>query len=179
MSKRINQKRVSKDYSDLLKQISTTRGKDYCVVTFVGSDYNVALENSLANMYDFSFYIRGPENTPYVGGMYEIRFEVGANYPFMPPKVTFKTKIYHPNINNQGSVCLDILKEQWTPALCFTQLSMSLSALLCHPNPGDPLMPEIAQLQINNLKQFKINAIDHTKKNAVRDYLNREYQTIE
>jgi hypothetical protein len=40
-------------------------------------------------------------------------------------------------------------------------------------------MPEIAQLQINNLKQFKINAIDHTKKNAVRDYLNREYQTIE
>lgn len=172
---RVNEQRVAKDFNDLLRQIRDTRDKDCCVITFVEKDYDSALENSLAKMYDFIILMRGPEDTPYAGGMYKVRFEVGADYPFKAPKVTFLTPIYHPNINDRGTICLDILKDQWTPALCFTELCMSISALLCAPNGNDPLAAELGNLYNTNRKKFNTNATEHTKKNAVRDYLNREY----
>ena len=65
--------------------------------------------------------------------------QIPADYPFKPPKMKFDTKIWHPNISSQtGAICLDILKNEWTPALTIRTALISLQALLCAPEPDDP-----------------------------------------
>ena len=94
--------------------------------------------------------IMGPDDSPYTGGVFFLNIHFPPDYPFKPPKVTFTTKIYHANINSNGSICLDILKDQWSPALTISKVLLSISSLLTDPNPDDPLVPEIANLYKSN-----------------------------
>ena len=64
----------------------------------------------------------GPGDSPYSGGVFFVMIQFPPDYPFKPPKVQFQTKVYHPNVNSQGSICLDILKEQWSPALTISKV---------------------------------------------------------
>lgn len=64
----------------------------------------------------------GPADSPYAGGVFFVSITFPPDYPFKPPKVMFKTRVYHPNVNSQGSICLDILKEQWSPALTISKV---------------------------------------------------------
>lgn len=79
----------------------------------------------------------GPGDSPYSGGVFFVMIHFPPDYPFKPPKVQFQTKVYHPNVNSQGSICLDILKEQWSPALTISKVdlpsisSVSSPALEC------------------------------------------------
>ena len=66
--------------------------------------------------------IMGPADSPYAGGVFFSLIHFPPDYPFKPPKVQFQTKLYHPNVNSQGSICLDILKEQWSPALTISKV---------------------------------------------------------
>lgn len=102
--------------------------------------------------------ITGPEDTPYFGGIFSLDIHFPTDYPFKAPKMNFITKIYHPNINAAGSICVDILRENWSPALTISKVLLSVSSLLNDPNPNDPLDVEIADQYKNNKKLFEETA---------------------
>ena len=121
---------------------------------------------NIDNIYKWSATILGPEGSPYEGGVFLLKIYFPNEYPFKPPKVEFQTKIYHPNINKDGSICLDILKNEWSPALTVSKILLSISSLLTDPNPADPLVPEIANLYKKNKKLYNKKAALWTKKYA-------------
>ena len=98
--------------------------------------------------------IIGPDNTPYSGGIFDLDIYFPNDYPFKAPKCNFITKIYHPNINSAGSICVDILKESWSPALSISKVLLSISSLLNDPNPNDPLEAIIAKQYKENKSEF-------------------------
>lgn len=110
--------------------------------------------------------IVGPDDSPYSGGVFFLTITFPTDYPFRAPKCNFTTKIYHPNINANGSICLDILKDQWSPALTISKVLLSISSLLTDANPDDPLVPEIAQVYKTNKAKFEATAREWTKKYA-------------
>jgi len=127
---------------------------------------NISAGPKLDNMNEWEGTIIGPVDTPYSGGIFNLEIIFTSDYPFKPPKIKFLTKIYHPNINDNGTICLDVLKDQWSPALTIGKVLLSICSLLSDPNPNDPLSPEIAQLYINDRKLFNKNAQDYTNKYA-------------
>ena len=103
--------------------------------------------------------IRGPADTPYEGGRFAIDIVFPPDYPYGPPKMKFITKIWHPNISSQtGAICLDILKDEWTPALSVRTALLSLQALLCAPEPSSPQDAQVAEEYLKKPDQFQNNA---------------------
>lgn len=113
------------------------------------------------NLRHFDVEIEGPQETPYAGGTFKLELFLPEEYPMEPPKVRFLTRIYHPNIDRLGRICLDILKgiindwmlasfrfccvDKWSPALQVRTVLLSVQALLAGPNPDDPLANDVAQ----------------------------------
>ncbi len=118
------------------------------------------------NIYQWNATIFGPVGTPYENGVFKLNINFPLEYPFKPPKVTFVTKVYHPNINSSGSICLDILKDKWSPALTISKVLLSICSLLDEPNPDDPLVPDVANELKHNKSKFLNNAREWTLKYA-------------
>merc|ERR1711974_577152 len=97
------------------------------------------------NIYEWVSTIMGPATWAYEGGVFFLDITFPQDYPFKPPKVVFRTRIYHCNINSSGAICLDILKDNWSPALTISKVLLSVCSLLTDPNPNDPLVSSIAQ----------------------------------
>ncbi|KAJ1550364.1 Ubiquitin-conjugating enzyme 13 [Cladochytrium tenue] len=102
----------------------------------------------------------------YQGGVFRLELFLPDDYPMAPPKVRFLTKIYHPNIDKLGRICLDILKDKWSPALQIRTVVLSIQALLSAPNPDDPLANDVAQQWKDNEKLAILTARDWTNKYA-------------
>ena len=91
------------------------------------------------------------------GGKYLFSFHFPDDYPYNPPKVMCKTKIYHPNIDYDGNVCLNMLKEDWNPTYTGLSCIAGVYQLFVEPNPNDPLNHDVAKLMRDNMEQFKEN----------------------
>jgi ubiquitin-conjugating enzyme E2 D/E len=143
-------KRINKELQDL--------GRDppaNCSAGPVGDD-----------LFHWQATIMGPEDSPYAGGVFFLNIYFPADYPFKPPKVNFTTRIYHCNINANGGICLDILKDQWSPALTISKVLLSICSLLTDANPDDPLVPEIAQIYRTDRARHDATAREWTAKYA-------------
>lgn len=118
------------------------------------------------DLYKWEATIIGPEKTPYESGVFKLEILFPNNYPFKPPKIKFITRIFHPNINRYGNICLDILDKQWSPALTINKVLLSISSLLSDPNADDPLDVRAAQLYNENKEEFNQIARKYTLENA-------------
>ncbi|KAJ5397163.1 hypothetical protein N7509_005276 [Penicillium cosmopolitanum] len=101
-------KRINKELTDLGRDPPSS-----CSAGPVGDD-----------LFHWQATIMGPGDSPYSGGVFFLTINFPTDYPFKPPKVHFTTRIYHPNINSNGSICLDILRDQWSPALTISKGSL-------------------------------------------------------
>nr|XP_020449738.1 ubiquitin-conjugating enzyme E2 2-like [Monopterus albus] len=172
-------KRISKELTDLSRDPPAQ-----CSAGPVGED-----------MFHWQATIMGPPDSPYQGGVFflkkksvnpmflnwcipgsrnapmqtSIRSGTALQYSHMcfSPQVAFTTRIYHPNINSNGSICLDILRSQWSPALTISKVLLSICSLLCDPNPDDPLVPEIARIYKTDPVRYNKTAQDWTQKYAM------------
>jgi ubiquitin-conjugating enzyme E2 D len=119
---------------------------------------NIANEN----VFIWTGTILGPINTPYENGIFFVDIRFPSEYPLKPPKITFRTKIYHPNIDGDGNICLDILRNQWSPILTISKVLLSVCSMLEDPNPDDPLDPNIATQYKNDINAFRTTARQYT-----------------
>lgn len=113
-------------------------------------------------------HIHGPKDTPYEGGYFELLVNFPDEYPHKAPQMKFVTRCYHPNIDGAGGICINILKDEWSPAFTVLAVLRSLSALLAAPNPEDPLVMSIANEFKNNRKAFEAKAREYTRLHAMK-----------
>ena len=107
----------------------------------------ITIDQDTSNPKHLTGTIKGPTDTCYEGGLFIVDINIPIDYPFNPPKMKFLTKLWHPNVSSQtGAICLDILKDQWSPALTIKTAMLSLQALLCSPEPDDPQDAEVANM---------------------------------
>ena len=112
--------------------------------------------------------INGPEGTPYHGFQLTLNIKLPENYPFSAPKVDFTSNIWHPNVGGSGNICLDILKDQWTPALKLSAVLFSISSLLNEPNPASALNSEAGRQYTSNREEYNRKVIETCSQNFTK-----------
>ncbi|KAJ9100537.1 hypothetical protein QFC21_003580 [Naganishia friedmannii] len=148
-------KRINKEIADIHKAQKS------------GEMGDILLQPDETNMHRWTGWLPGPPGSPYEGGHFEVAIELPKDYPFTPPKLQWITPIYHCNISmSTGAICLDTLKNNWSPALSIFKVMLSLSALLCDPNPDDPLVREIAMQWRKSRPEHDRKAAQLTKEQA-------------
>ncbi|KAK3204919.1 hypothetical protein Dsin_018965 [Dipteronia sinensis] len=100
------------------------------------------------NLYNWVSTIIGPTGTPYEGGIFFLDIIFPSDYPFKPPKVIFKTRIYHCNVDSAGNVWLDILKDSWSPALTITKVLLAIRLMFTNPDTYSPIVLDIAHMYL-------------------------------
>ena len=111
--------------------------------------------------------LMGPKGTPYQNGVFFLDVVFPHDYPFKPPKVTFKTKIYHPNVNKSGAICLDLVKTDWCPSTTLEKVLEAIYGLMKCPNAEKALVPEIGKVLKEDANEFNKIATEWTNKFAV------------
>ncbi|KAI8872350.1 ubiquitin conjugating enzyme E2 [Ramicandelaber brevisporus] len=111
------------------------------------------------DLYKWKALIRGPAGSPYRAGIFTLNIDYPLEFPFKPPKIAFGHKVYHPNVDESGAICLDALKSDgWKPSLQIKAILQQIWELLQKPNPDDPLNADIANQYVNNRPAFEQTA---------------------
>ena len=126
------QRRLARDLKRLQKDASDDKGYAACP--------------NANNILEWEAYIFGPRDTIWEGAVLKLSMKFTEEYPKTPPMVKFLTRVYHPNVYNDGRICIDILDRQWTPIYDVCSILTSLQSLLTDPNPASPANTEAATL---------------------------------
>ena len=105
--------------------------------------------------------ILGPDETIWEGGVFKLKIEFTEEYPSKPPNVMFYTKMFHPNIYNDGKICLDILQKQWTPCYTVVSILTSIQSLLTDPNTESPANSEAAKMFDEDVDEYNGKVREH------------------
>ena len=122
-----------------------------------------------SNLNKWTCAIKGPDDTPYENGYFQMEINFPPNYPFKPPRVAFITEIFHPNVSNED-ICLDILACQWNPTFTVPKLLMALRSLLDEPNFDDPLYSEATELHNKSKEEFNKKVRELVQEKAIKNF---------
>lgn len=112
------------------------------------------------DIFNWHVTIDGPEGTPFLGGKFILHLDFSENYPFKWPKVKFLTKIYHPNVSEQGEICMRAIEENWAPTRNATFIVETVLTLIKCPQLDDPLDENIANVYRNNENAWAATAAE-------------------
>ncbi|OSC97612.1 ubiquitin-conjugating enzyme [Trametes coccinea BRFM310] len=126
----------------------------------------LAVEPVEDNVFEWKCAIKAAPNSPYKGGTFHFNLSLPENFPFKAPTVTFTTKIYHPGINEEGQICVPILRDQWKPTITLSSVLSTIQDKLNNPSPDDPFEPAIAAQLKNDKGKFLATAQEWTRKYA-------------
>ena len=123
-------------------------------------DPDLVLAPNEDNLSQWRAWIRGPEETAFEGGVFELEISTCSQYPLAPPTIRMVTPIFHPNIHGvSGEICLDILKSEWSPAWTLSSACTAIRALLSAPNPDSPLNCDAGNImRAGDLEGFRAQA---------------------
>merc|ERR1712072_1100250 len=147
-------RRANKEFKNV-----TTKSADIAEVHFGGNGEDALSWNVL---------LKGPEDTCYEGAEFSLSFSFPGDYPFKAPKVTFviPAQIYHPNVNEEGLICLDILKSSYSPAVSCPQILEAIRLLLQHPSTDAPLRAEVGKQYTDDQEAFEQAAMEAWQNNS-------------
>lgn len=120
-----------------------------------GIEYIDNEENSVSEIHAI---ISGPEGTPFVGGRFRMKLVLSEDYPNSPPRGFFLTKIFHPNVANNGDICVNTLKKDWTPTVTLKHILQVIRCLLIVPFPESSLNDEAGKLFMDSYDEFAARA---------------------
>ncbi|KAF2457935.1 putative ubiquitin conjugating enzyme [Lineolata rhizophorae] len=124
-----------------------------------------------SNVHTWEILMDGPENSVYAGGHFKLNLTLPKDYPFKPPTLNFATKIYHPNVSNdgKGSMCLGMLRsDEWKPPNRLLAVVNMARSLLLEPNPDDAVEPQLADQYKNDRAEFDKTARDWVRRYAAK-----------
>lgn len=130
------------------------------------------------NIYDFNIYISGPKETPYVGNNFSLNIKIPDDYPNSPPNIRFQTKMFHVNVDKDGNICLDVLRDGWMHNMQLIDIIEEIYNLLKYPNTYSPLNDELYRYyKTNGYRKYLISIRDNTKIYGIKnsdEYLSDE-----
>lgn len=116
------------------------------------------------DLFKWRAFIKGPPDTPYEGGLFQLAVQISERYPYDPPEVKFVTKVWHPNVSSvTGVICLDVLKSEWSPALTLRTILLSIQTLLQAPEPDDPQDAVVANMYKKDIEVFNARVREWVK----------------